>query len=263
MRGWSIVASLVFLIGSSTLLFANAFLIPHTPSKRTHQAARNDSRKVSSPTITMPCNSHTCMRYPTALGTSSSDINDNHEENDKNPHNNNDDDESNSDSSSSPSGPITSEFQSIKNDRYGADIPTALPQPDRDDLQAAASNAENSFLAAMIDQRSQFQQIKSQEGSDQAVEVFKERIQRSDEEGRRELASELEQELREEQSLSLGEEEGDGSGGGDDVVEEEFVVRERMEKRWFVQEVRDENNDEYTKDDDSKEGGGDGDREWQ
>jgi len=211
--------------------------------------------KVSSPT--MPCNSHTLfMRYPTALSSSSSDIND--EDNDQSPHNNNnDDDESSSESSSSSSDPLTSEFQSIKNDRYGTVIPTALPQPDRDDLQAAASNAENSFLAAMIEQRSQFQKIKSQEGSGKAVEVFKELIQRSDEEGRRELASEVEKELREEESLSLGEEEGGVSGGGDDVMEEEYLVRERMEKRWFVQEVRDENSDEHTKDDDAKEGGED------
>jgi len=118
----------------------------------------------------------------------------------------------------------------------------------------------------MIEQRSQFQQIKSQEGSDKAVEVFKERIQRSDEEGRRQLARELEEELREEESLSLGQEEAVGSGGsGDDVMEEdeEYLVRERMEKRWFVQEVRDENSDEHTKNDDAEEGGEDGDREWQ
>ena len=67
------------------------------------------------------------------------------------------------------------ELSVMKRDMFGMDIPS------NDELMAAAQNSENDFLAAMLEQTQQFQQIKVEEGSERACQVFMERIQAEDE----------------------------------------------------------------------------------
>ena len=67
------------------------------------------------------------------------------------------------------------ELNMMKKDMFGMDIPS------NDELMAAAQNSENDFLAAMLEQTQQFQQIKLEEGSERACQLFMERIQAEDE----------------------------------------------------------------------------------
>ena len=60
--------------------------------------------------------------------------------------------------------------------KLGADIPNT------DEFKEAAKAAENDFLAAMLEESNKFKEIKSNEGSDKACEVFMDKIQKSDEE---------------------------------------------------------------------------------
>eukprot|EP00584_Thalassiosira_punctigera_P021081 CAMPEP_0172548336 /NCGR_PEP_ID=MMETSP1067-20121228/17650_1 /TAXON_ID=265564 ORGANISM="Thalassiosira punctigera, Strain Tpunct2005C2" /NCGR_SAMPLE_ID=MMETSP1067 /ASSEMBLY_ACC=CAM_ASM_000444 /LENGTH=116 /DNA_ID=CAMNT_0013335539 /DNA_START=37 /DNA_END=384 /DNA_ORIENTATION=+ len=73
---------------------------------------------------------------------------------------------------------LLDELRNTKKDMFGADIPI------NDELQDAAKNAENAFLAAMLEQTRQFQEIKSKEGSKKAVDIFMGRIQEVDEASR-------------------------------------------------------------------------------
>ena len=57
---------------------------------------------------------------------------------------------------------------------FGTDIPID------EELRQSAINAENAFLEAMLEQTSQFKQLKSELGSDRAVEMFMGRIQEAD-----------------------------------------------------------------------------------
>lgn len=70
------------------------------------------------------------------------------------------------------------ELHKIKQDMFGTNIPS------NDELTTAAQNSEADFLAAMLEQTQQFQQIKLNEGSERACEVFMERIQAEDEANR-------------------------------------------------------------------------------
>ena len=70
---------------------------------------------------------------------------------------------------------LLEELRSTKKELFGADIPPT------EELQDAAQNSEDAFLAAMLEQTQQFQRIKSEEGSEKAIEVFMERIQEADE----------------------------------------------------------------------------------
>lgn len=124
--------------------------------------------------------------------------------------NNNDDDENDES--------LLDELRNTKNDLFGADIPS------NDELQNAAQDAENAFLAAMLEQTQQFRRIKSEKGSDGAVEVFMERIQEEDEAGR----------------MLEGKVAGDGGGaraGGE----------ESIDRKWFVQQMQDENDENEEK----------------
>jgi hypothetical protein len=70
---------------------------------------------------------------------------------------------------------ILNELRDKKKETYGTDIPQT------DELQQAAKNAENAFLAAMLEQSQQFKEIKSEQGGDAAVSEFRRRIQKGDE----------------------------------------------------------------------------------
>jgi hypothetical protein len=70
---------------------------------------------------------------------------------------------------------ILNELKDKKKETYGTDIPQT------DELQQAAKDAENAFLAAMLEQSQQFKEIKSEQGGDAAVSEFRRRIQKGDE----------------------------------------------------------------------------------
>ena len=71
---------------------------------------------------------------------------------------------------------LLNELRQQAQQKLGADIPSTK------EFQEAAKAAENDFLAAMLEESNKFKEIKSNEGSDKAVEVFMEEIQQSDEE---------------------------------------------------------------------------------
>ena len=71
---------------------------------------------------------------------------------------------------------LLNELRQQAQQKLGADIPNT------DEFKDAAKAAENDFLAAMLEQSNKFKEIKSNEGSDKAVEVFMDKIQKSDEE---------------------------------------------------------------------------------
>ena len=81
------------------------------------------------------------------------------------------------------------ELSVMKRDMFGMDIPS------NDELMAAAQNSENDFLAAMLEQTQQFQQIKVEEGSERACQVFMERIQADDEANINSISSRVDKEL--------------------------------------------------------------------
>ena len=60
--------------------------------------------------------------------------------------------------------------------------------PNSSEYTNAAQTAENDFLIAMLQQTSNFQQIKKERGGDVAIEEFMDLIQQSDEEEARQLA---------------------------------------------------------------------------
>lgn len=71
-------------------------------------------------------------------------------------------------------------FQSLQNTKrsmFGEDLPLD------DELKQSTLNAENAFLAAMLEQTSQFRQLKSEHGSDRAVEIFMKRIKQEENPG--------------------------------------------------------------------------------
>lgn len=68
-------------------------------------------------------------------------------------------------------------LQDTKRSMYGEDIPID------DELRQSTLNAENAFLAALLEQTSQFRQLKSEHGSDRAVEIFMERIKEEENPG--------------------------------------------------------------------------------
>jgi hypothetical protein len=65
---------------------------------------------------------------------------------------------------------LIKELRETKRDMYGVDIPIT------DELWESTQNAENEFLAAMLVQSSEFKQIKREQGSERAMEIFMERI---------------------------------------------------------------------------------------
>jgi hypothetical protein len=105
------------------------------------------------------------------------------------------------------------ELRETKKQMYGADIPID------DEIKQATLNAENEFLAAMLEQTQQFNQIKSEQGSDRAVELFMCRIQ-------------------EEQNPRGGAEQND----------EGAIAEECVEKKWFVRRIQEEQNPGMTRD---------------
>mmetsp|Transcript_14106 Transcript_14106/g.23166 ORF Transcript_14106/g.23166 Transcript_14106/m.23166 type:complete len:195 (+) Transcript_14106:148-732(+) len=87
---------------------------------------------------------------------------------------------------------ILNELRDKKKEAFGTDIPS------NDELQQAAKNAENAFLAAMLEQTQNFKEIKSELGGDAAVTEFRRRIQEGDEAQRLEDANAASKASREE-----------------------------------------------------------------
>ena len=109
------------------------------------------------------------------------------------------------------------ELQNAKKEIYGADIPAD------EELKQAAINAEDAFLAEMLKQTQQFKQIKSEQGSDKAVEEFMKRMQDEQNPGDEAEAAQIDE------------------GSTDDSVE----------KKWFAQRMHEEQNPGMISDDDS------------
>jgi len=115
---------------------------------------------------------------------------------------------------------LLNELRDKKKKAFGKEIPS------NDELQQAAKNAENAFLAAMLEQSQTFKEIKSEKGGDAAVSEFRRRIQEGDEAQRLEDAKK-----------AAAEESGE----------------ESMDKKWFVQqmeegimeEIEEESDDDY------------------
>mmetsp|Transcript_11412 Transcript_11412/g.16861 ORF Transcript_11412/g.16861 Transcript_11412/m.16861 type:complete len:201 (-) Transcript_11412:232-834(-) len=99
---------------------------------------------------------------------------------------------------------LLNELRDKKKKAFGKEIPS------NDELQQAAKNAENAFLAAMLEQSQTFKEIKSEKGGDAAVSEFRRRIQEGDEAQRLEDAKK-----------AAAEESGE----------------ESMDKKWFVQQM--------------------------
>lgn len=95
------------------------------------------------------------------------------------------DDESESDTSygDDDDDALLNELRDKKKKAFGKDIPS------NDELQQAAKNAENAFLAAMLEQTQTFKEIKYEKGGDAAVSEFRRRIQEGDEAQRLEDAN--------------------------------------------------------------------------
>ena len=70
---------------------------------------------------------------------------------------------------------LLNELRDKKKEAFGADIPS------NEELQQAAKNAENAFLAAMLEQTQKFKEIKTEKGGDAAVSEFTRRLQEEDE----------------------------------------------------------------------------------
>ena len=66
---------------------------------------------------------------------------------------------------------LLNELRDKKKEAFGADIPS------NEELQQAAKNAENAFLAAMLEQTQKFKEIKTEKGGDAAGSEFTRRIQ--------------------------------------------------------------------------------------
>ena len=91
---------------------------------------------------------------------------------------------------------LLNELRDKKKEAFGADIPT------NEELQQAAKNAENAFLAAMLEQTQKFKEIKTEKGGDAAVSEFTRRIQEEDEAQRLEDA-EAASKVSEEEAMGL------------------------------------------------------------
>lgn len=99
------------------------------------------------------------------------------------------------------------ELRETKQSIYGTDIPLD------EELRQSTLNAENAFLAAMLEQTSQFKRIKSEQGSDRAVEIFMERIkqeenpgdevQDNEDEGYNEVGSNFVEKIHEQQNPGI------------------------------------------------------------
>ena len=90
---------------------------------------------------------------------------------------------------------LLDELRNTKKDLFGTDITHTQ------ELQDAAQNSENAFLAAMLEQTQQFQQIKSNEGSEKAIDTFMGRIQEEDEADKERVEQQIKDENEEEDRL--------------------------------------------------------------
>lgn len=107
---------------------------------------------------------------------------------DNNIDNNNNNDDVNIDDSGDNSGTDnTIESDDVETDTSEEQELTIL-NPNSSEYTNAAQTAENDFLMAMLQQTSNFQQIKKERGGDVAIEEFMDLIQQSDEEEARQLA---------------------------------------------------------------------------
>jgi len=93
----------------------------------------------------------------------------------KSEHEEDDSDDDNIDSNDEDNA-LLNELRQQAQQKLGADIPNT------DEFQEAAKAAENDFLAAMLEESNKFKEIKSNEGSEKACEIFMKAIQKSDEE---------------------------------------------------------------------------------
>lgn len=123
---------------------------------------------------------------------------------------------------------ILNELRDKKKETYGTDIPKT------DELQQAAKNAENAFLAAMLEQSQQFKEIKSEQGGNAAVSEFRRRIQKGDE------AQRLENEKNAAAAAALEDDKGEESVDktsfvqqmNESLVEEEEADNEEGKDAW-------------------------------
>ena len=101
--------------------------------------------------------------------------------------NNNSDDVNIDDSGDNSGTDNTIESDDVETDTSEEQELTIL-NPNSSEYTNAAQTAENDFLIAMLQQTSNFQQIKKERGGDVAIEEFMDLIQQSDEEEARRLA---------------------------------------------------------------------------
>ena len=101
--------------------------------------------------------------------------------------NNNSDDVNIDDSGDNSGTDNTIESDDVETDTSEEEQLTIL-NPNSSEYTNAAQTAENDFLIAMLQQTSNFQQIKKERGGDVAIEEFMDLIQQSDEEEARRLA---------------------------------------------------------------------------
>ena len=108
---------------------------------------------------------------------------------DNNIDNNNNNDDVNIDDSGDNSGTDnTIESDDVDTDTSEEEQELTILNPNSSEYTNAAQTAENDFLIAMLQQTSNFQQIKKERGGDVAIEEFMDLIQQSDEEEARRLA---------------------------------------------------------------------------
>jgi hypothetical protein len=101
--------------------------------------------------------------------------------------NNNSDDVNIDDSGDNSGTDNTIESDDVETDTSEEEQLTIL-NPNSSEYTNAAQTAENDFLIAMLQQTSNFQQIKKERGGDVAIEEVMDLIQQSDEEEARRLA---------------------------------------------------------------------------
>ena len=101
--------------------------------------------------------------------------------------NNNSDDVNIDDSGDNSGTDNTIESDDVETDT-SEEAELSILNPNSSEYTNAAQTAENDFLIAMLQQTSNFQQIKKERGGDVAIEEFMDLIQQSDEEEARQLA---------------------------------------------------------------------------
>ena len=102
--------------------------------------------------------------------------------------NNNSDDVNIDDSGDNSGTDNTIESDDVETDTSEEEQELTILNPNSTEYTNAAQTAENDFLTAMLQQTSNFQQIKKERGGDVAIEEFMDLIQQSDEEEARRLA---------------------------------------------------------------------------